>query len=919
MRIKLFLLLSLFIALPALAQKTGVSGVVVSKVDKQPVAGAIVVLDNQNITVTTSFDGSFRIVNAKAGEDVLSIVGYGFKDWSQKVTIIAGVVEDKGQITLSPETVSDGSDYFSSDEFVINEAELEDEEGVAQAISSLAGASDNVYYNAASYDFSLMRFRLRGYDSEYSDTYINGVNFNDATRGRFNYSMIGGMNTAFKRKDVNIGLEANGFSFGQIGGSTDISVFAQDYAPGFNGSVAYTNSNYKLRAMATYSTGLMKNGWAVTLSAITRYADEGVVPGSFYNSWGYFLSAQKVFNKQHSLSFVTFGAPTKRTNSSAVAQEAYDLADDNLYNPNWGWQNGEKRNAKVVEAFDPTAIINWIWKPNDGTTLNTGFGFRSSNYSSSALNWCNAADPRPDYYRYLPSWYKDHQEEYDLYVDKWTNDESQRQINWDNLYRTNYLSLEAAKEIGQETGSTYILEKRHSNQLNYQFNSNLNTRLNDVMTLQAGVGASYSVASYYKTIKDLLGGEYWLDIDQYSERDYPDNSTILQNDLNNPNRKVVEGDKFGYNYNVNSLGVNAWVQNMITLPKWDVNYGLNISYTQFQREGKMKNGRAPENSYGKGELHKFDNAGIKIGAAYKLDGRNRFVLHGYYGTKAPLSDRAYVSPRIRDGVVDGLSSERLLSGDVSYVFNYRAIKGSITGFWTEQYNSTERLSFYDDEFSTFMNYALTNVRKSYRGVEVGMQASLTPSLSVSLAGTFSKYKYKNRPMGTRSYENGMAPDTTQVVYLKNYYVAGTPQTCASLSLNYRAPGMWFFELNGTYMGDSYISLAPNRHEERSDVLSNFNSLEEYEAWVDDFTKQDKLKNAFVLNASIGKVIYLSRSSSLNINLNVTNLLNNKDIQTSGYQQCRINTSDYLNTTTRYPNKYYYAQGLKVFLNMGVKF
>ena len=174
-------------------------------------------------------------------------------------------------------------------------------------------------------------------------------------------------------------------------------------------------------------------------------------------------------------------------------------------------------------------------------------------------------------------------------------------------------------------------------------------------------------------------------------------------------------------------------------------------------------------------------------------------------------------------------------------------------------------------------------------------------------------------MGTRSYENGMSPDTTQVVYLKNYYVSGTPQTCASLSLNWRAPGMWFFELNGTYMGDSYISLAPNRHEERSDVLSNFNSLEEYEAWITDFTKQDKLKNVFVLNASIGKVIYLSRSSSLNFNLNVTNLLNNKDVQTSGYQQCRINTNDYLNTTTRYPNKYYYAQGLKVFLNMGVKF
>lgn len=917
MRIKLFLLLSLFAVLPVLAQNTGVTGVVLSKADNQPIVGAIVTLDNQDITVTTGFDGSFRIANAKAGADKLVVLTVGFNDWSQEVTIVKGAVDNMGKIMLQPETVTDGSDFFN-DEFAINEAELEDEEGTSQAISTLSGASDNVYYNAASYDFSLMRFRLRGYDSEYSETYINGVNFNDATRGRFNYSMIGGMNTAFKRKEVNIGLEATGFAFGQIGGATDISTFAQDYAPGFNGSVAYTNSNYKVRAMATYSTGLMKNGWAMTLSAIARYADEGIVPGSFYNSWGYFLSLQKVFNKQHSLSLVTFGAPTKRTNSSAVALEAYELADDNLYNPNWGWQNGEKRNAKVVEAFDPTVILNWIWKPKDGTTLNTGFGFRSSNYSSSALNWYNAPDPRPDYYRYLPSYY-DEGEQRDLYTELWQNDESMRQINWDKLYMTNYLRAAQAEANGTEAGSTYILEKRHSNQLNYQLNSTLNMRLNDHSTLQAGVGVNYSVASYYKTIKDLLGGNYWLDTDQYSERDYPNDPDVLQNDMNNPNRRVYEGDKFGYNYNINSLRANAWLQNTINLPHWDINYGLNISYTQFQRDGKMRNGRSPENSYGKGELHQFDNGGVKVGATYKLDGRNRFVLHGFYGTKAPLSDKAYVSPRIKDDAIEGLSSERLLSGDISYVFNYRAIKGSITGFWTEQYNSTERLSFYDDAFSTFMNYALTNVRKSYRGVEVGMMASLTPSLSVSLAGTFSKYKYKNRPTGTRNYENGMAPDTTQTVYLKNYYVSGTPQTAVSLSLNYRTSNRWFFELNGTYMGDSYVSVAYNRHESRSDISGNFSSLEEYNAFMDDFTKQDKLKNAFVLNASIGKLIYLSRSSSLNINLNINNLLNNEDIQTSAYQQCRTNTSDLMNTKSRFPNKYYYAQGLKVFLNMGVKF
>ena len=55
------------------------------------------------------------------------------------------------------------------------------------------------------------------------------------------------------------------------------------------------------------------------------------------------------------------------------------------------------------------------------------------------------------------------------------------------------------------------------------------------------------------TIKDLLGGEFWVDVDPFSDRDMYDpsaNTDILQNDLDNPNRKVVKGDRFGYDYNI---------------------------------------------------------------------------------------------------------------------------------------------------------------------------------------------------------------------------------------------------------------------------------------------------------------------------------------------------------------------------------
>ena len=824
MRIKLLLLITLLATLPAIAQNAGLRGVVVDARNGQPLAGATVILEGQDISVVSGPNGDFRISSASPGTDNLLILCAGYDDWSSQVEIVGGAVDDMGEISMKSQSIYSAA--FSGDEdLMIDESQLEDEEGNSQSIGLLSGASDDVFYQAASWDFSVMRFRLRGYDSEYSETYINGVNFNEPARGRFNYSMLGGLNQAFRNKNVGIGLESTSFGFGQVGGATNINTFARDYAPGLRASLAYTNGNYYARGMVTYATGLNSKGWALTVSAVGRYSDEGIYPGTFYHSGGYFLSAQKVFNDQHSLSLTTFGAPTQRSNNSATYEEAYELSGSTRYNPNWGYMpNGDKRTARVVECFDPTAILNWIWTPNSNVSLNTGVAVRKSYYSSSALNWYNAADPRPDYYRYLPSYYDD-QESIDRYTDLWQNNEDFRQVDWGSIYQTNF--------------------------------------------------------------------------------------------LNNPNRRVGEGDRFGYDYDINSISANAWLQNVINLPHWDINYGFRVSYTQFQRDGKMRNGRSPENSYGKGVLHQFDNAMFKVGATYKLDGRNSFRFHAAYGTKAPTFEQSYISPRIKDDAITGLSSARILSADIAYAFNYRNFKGTITGFWTNIYDDTERTAFYDDQFSTFMNYVLTGVNKTYKGVEVGLAYKITPSLTVNFAGTFSRYQYKNRPTGTRSYENGSMPDTTQTVYLKNFYVGGTPQQAYSLGFDYVAPGMWFFNVTGVWMGDSYVDLSPIRHEALPNLWTQVSSEEELQQRIEGITRQEKLNDAFVLNLSIGKLIYLNRTASLNLNLNIDNVLNNKNIQTGGYQQGRFDYTNY--TTTRYPNKYYYAQGIKVYFTVGVRF
>ncbi|MDE5750529.1 MAG: carboxypeptidase-like regulatory domain-containing protein, partial [Duncaniella sp.] len=369
MRIKLFLLLLLTAALPSLAQK--VAGTVVDATTGLPVEGATVILDPQGLTTTTDPSGVFTFDGVAAVPADLSVLAYGYADYTDGLLIPAGKTLNLGTIRLKSTNLIDT--YFEEqNDMLFDQAALEDEEGNMQSIAALTGASDNIYYNTASYDFQPMRFNVRGYDSMYNQTYINGISFNDLARGRFNYSTLGGMNRVFRDRTTAIGLDAADYGFGDIGGSSDINTLASHYSKGFNGSVAYTNSNYMLRAMAQYSTGLSKQGWAFSVSAIGRYANEGVIEGTFYNSYGLFASLQKVFNARHSLNLTVFGAPTQRASNSATYLEAYELADNNLYNPNWGYQNGEKRSAKIVETFDPTAILNWVWKPARETSLNTG-------------------------------------------------------------------------------------------------------------------------------------------------------------------------------------------------------------------------------------------------------------------------------------------------------------------------------------------------------------------------------------------------------------------------------------------------------------------------------------------------------------------------------------------------------------------
>ena len=920
MRLKLFLLVLLTALLPVVAQTSTVVGVVVNGSTGAALPGATVTLRAAEVKRTTDFSGSFAIP-AKAGtSDYLIVSLDGFQSAGIDIVLDKKIV-NVGEIRLTPDDFAEDM-YGDDDDIVYDEAMMEDEEGNAQGIAALTGANDNIYYNTASYNFGPMYFKFRGLQNEYQNVYINGVNMNDPIRGRFNFSSLMGMTSrAFRNKTSTVGMNAAAYGFGNIGGSTNYNTVTDTYAPGFNGSLAYTNSNYYLRGMFTYASGLNKHGWAYTLSAIGRYSNEGNIEGTFYNSGGLFLSVEKLLDANNSLTLTAWGGPTQRANASATYQEVYDLVGSNLYNPNWGWQDGKKRSSRIVETFDPTVMLTWLYK-GDRSTVNTTAAVRSVNYSQSALQYYKANDPNPTYYRYLPSYFEEGSEEYNLYYDLWTtHNPDVTQINWDNLYQINYLNNiqnQGATEANKK-GSSYILENRHSNEFQAMINSYVNHRLTNNFSLQGGVSFNYTRGSYFKTVRDLLGGEFWLDVDPFSDRDItlaPDN---LQNDLDNPNRRVGKGDRFGYDYDINYLRADAWLQNTITSRHWDAHYGVTMSYTQYYRDGHMRNGRSPLNSLGKSRTLRFDNAMLKAGATYKLDGRNFFIANVQYGTRAPLADQVFIAPRVKNDIVDGVESERNYSFDLTYQWNYRRFRGSLSAYYIGIDNAVERTGFYDDRYSTYAIFALQGVKKVNKGLELGMAYKITPSVTATFAGTLARYQYKNNPQGTRSFENGLHPDTTQTVYLKNYYMGSTPQTVFNVGIDWAAPGNWFFNINGTWQGDAYVNLSPAYHEALPELWQQIPDCteEKLQAKIDELSAQDKLKDAFSLNLSIGKLIYINRKVSMNINLSLNNILNNKNVVTYAYQQGRLDTKNYDRGT--YPNKLTYAQGVRAFVNVGIRF
>ncbi|HXK80537.1 MAG TPA: TonB-dependent receptor plug domain-containing protein [Bacteroidales bacterium] len=787
----------------------------------------------------------------------------------------------------------------------------------SQDISGLLQSSKDIFVSTAGYTFGQSRYNIRGYDSDNTQVMINGVTVNDINSGRAYWSNWGGLNDATRNTVVLSGLGFYDYGFGRIGGATNIITRASEYMPQTRVSYSLANKSYNNRLMFIHSTGMMENGWAFTASGSKRWAVNGYSEGSFYDAYSYFVAAEKKLNNKHSFGLTIFGSPSRRGGSSVSIQEIYDLTGDHYYNSNWGYQNGEVRNARVSNYHQPHFMLTHYYNINEKMSLTSSLHYTFGRGGSTALNWYDAADPRPDYYRYLPSYWEEQNPFMVNYLTNlWQNDELYRQLDWDAFYDANRNNLYTVNNVNDIDGnnvtgyrSKYIIEDRRNDIAQFDFNTTLKHNINPDLTMISGINITKNRGHHFKEIVDLLGGDWWLDIDQFAERDFNDEYTS-QSDIENYNRLVTEGDVFGYNYYSDINIYDAFTQIQYKTNYLDFYAGIDLSYTEFWRTGMMRNGKFPSNSKGESEHQQFFNYNIKGGVNYKITGRNFLILNAAYLTKAPYFRYSYVSPRTRNDAVEGLSSETIMTGDLSYIYRSPFVQARITGYYTDFTDQLFNVSFYHDELNTFVNYIMTGVDKLHYGGELGVEVKASATLTLHGVLGYGQYIYNSRPTVTIAQDNDseiLAENRT--VYLKDYHVGGMPELAASVGFKYNAPKYWFVGVNGNYFGENYVTPNPERRTE--ETLTAYISTDPQ---LEVILEQEKLDHGFTIDIWGGKSWKID-DYYLGFTLSVNNILNNKDLKIKGFEQYRFEPSDY----DKFPNKYYYMYGRTYFLNVYFRF
>ncbi|CAM3580418.1 TonB-dependent receptor [Flavobacterium chungbukense] len=917
-------------------QEITVTGIVIDTRTQNPLENVVVTVQNTAVMQLTSKAGQFELHIFPKKEQLLLLRSQGYKDFLLKFQSNSGQNINLGILQLEDTY----SDEVPAALITLSDSDFSDDNSSSEMTSGLLQSSKDAFMQASAFNWGQARFRVRGLDSENGTMMLNGMIMNKIYDGRPQWSNWGGLNNVLRNQEFSVGTAASNYTFGGILGTQQITTRASLYRKGTSLTFSGSNTTYTARGIATYASGMNRSGWAYVFSAGKRWADEGYFEGTNFNADSFFLSVEKKLNNRNSLNFTGFYTPNSRGKNSPNTNEVVNLMGEK-YNSYWGFQNGEKRNARIKNVEEPLLIVNHYFKIDAKTNLNSSVMYQFGKVGNSTIDYQNADSPDPVYYKKMPSYFsslyeKDKGEFSGEFTPDYENAEKNRisflanpQIDWNELYFAN-------QKLGQNgfepAKSHYVLYEDRTDDRTFAINSNLNTEITPNISFDGGFTFRKLKSHNFQYLLDLLGGAYFEDIDAFYK------GSLSQSDLQHPNREVRKGDTYGYNYNLLASTLDVFTQFKFIYNKTEFYLAQSYSMSDYQREGLYQNGLYSTTSLGKSDKVNFENFGFKGGFTYKISGKQLLFFNASHLTRAPSLRNIFSNSRLNNSIVDGIESENISTAEANYVYRSPKLKLRFTAYYTLIKNTSKSSFFYAegifdngagyDATDAFVSQTLTHLDKKNTGAEFSFEYQLSATFKATLCAAYGNYVYSSNPNVSITNDANLAKDGMQTTFdfgralLKNYKQPGTPQQAYSLGLEYRDPKFWWIAANVNYVAESYIDVSPISRTPQFYInpANNFPFSEATFERGNELLKQEKFDPISLLNISGGKSWRIHKKY-IGVFASVNNVFDTM-YKTGGFEQARNANFRALNQdvssgTPSFGPKYYYGYGRTYFLNLTI--
>ncbi|NNC70106.1 MAG: TonB-dependent receptor [Flavobacteriaceae bacterium] len=792
-----------------------------------PLPGANVIVKGTETGTQTDFDGKFSLnVTAGSGTLVISFVGYANEEIAY--TITAGETKDLGTVTMvSDNTLEEVVITTSLIDLAkdrqtpvavstVTAAEITTELG-SQEFPEILNNTPSVYATKSGGGFGDARVNIRGFSQENIAVMINGVPVNDMENGRVFWSNWAGLSDVTTAMQVQRGLGSSKLAISSVGGTVNVITKTTEKEQG--GVVAGTvgNAGY-LKTLASYSTGLMENGFATSV-LLSRTAGDGYVRGSEFEGYNYFLSFGWDKGGDHNIQFTITGAPqahNQRTTSffNMATLEDYVQYGDK-YNYNHGYKNGEEFGWRKNFYHKPIAFVNWDWDISDNMSLSTsayvsfGRGGGTGDIGRLGGNFASSSRFRdPSTGEVL----------WDEIVDSNSGQggEFNRGFTYNNvldpttgLYIVNDDELRSDDlPAGLERRNGFIRRASVNSHNWYGILANLNTQLSENLTLDTGIDLRSYKGIHYRRIDDLLGADGYRDNDNINEplnvltTEYSSDVSSLWNVF----RSTDDEEKINY-YNdglVRWAGVFAQLEYTNDVVSAFIQAAA--SNQGFKRVDYFNYLDSDPNQ--ETDWENIFGGNIKGGINWNIDENHNVYANAGYYSKQPFFDAVYIN--FVNDLNEDYANEKILGTEIGYGFRSPKVRANINLYRTSWKDRFVRFSdTFDDNGVDIQGVAnVTGVEQIHTGVEFDLNWKASETLRFLGMVSVGNWEYGSTVTATYFDENTDpiiidGEQQVETLYLDGVKVGDAAQFTARLGLQWKAFKNFRFDLSQRYIDKLY--------------------------------------------------------------------------------------------------------------------